>query len=68
MSRHNIVGIILTSLIIIIIINYNYISCVCITTNKVCVYLKNESGQFIKLGYLTAYETDTLKFYNLKKT
>lgn len=66
MNRYNIVGIILTTLIIIIIINYTYISCLCITTNKVCVYIKNESGQIIKSGYLTAYETDTLKFYNLK--
>lgn len=66
MNRYNVVGIILTSLIIIIIINYTYISCLCVLTNKVCVYIKNESGQIIKSGYLTAYETDTLKFYNLQ--
>lgn len=59
-------GIILSALILLIIVNYDYCRCFCLFTNKVCVYIKNESGQSINSGYLTAYQNDTINFYTIK--
>ncbi|MEI2695620.1 MAG: hypothetical protein V9E90_11165 [Saprospiraceae bacterium] len=60
------IGIVLSAITFLTILNYDYCRCFCFLTKNVCVYVKNESGQNIPSGYLTAYQNDTIKFYNIK--
>lgn len=66
MNQNKFLGIILSALLIVIILNYNYLTCSFIFSKKVCIYLKNKSGQSIVSGSLTAYKNDTIQFYQVR--
>lgn len=60
------IGIDLSAITLLTILKYDYCRCFCFLTKNVCVYVINESGQKIPSGYLTAYQNDTIKFFNIK--